>query len=368
LRYVYETERVGWVPPVDAPIAILGTAVHAAIEDLLEVDRSVSVDYVQVLDAHISAVVKKKTDSASVLAFIIQTYGLNAALSRSLVLRQAKFIRSIVQRFVLNSTKSRPAARIAQGESGSAMYGVEQWFEDERRGIAGKVDLWRMTEQSGIEVVDYKSGRLYSDTGQVKEEYSAQMAAYGYLLESSFAGYPISLRLCSLEDDYEFTYQQEMRESTIKLLDLLNTTVPMHTNVAANIAATPGQHCTSCIYRGVCPTYLGKLRDEEVIASSNVDDNSLYDVRGTITEISTVMSNIITLKLTTPSGATLMLHGVPEMMFGSSEVCKGRELVAFSARSMEYGILNAKPTNYSFIDYNLPSRSSFNGYLRVISV
>jgi hypothetical protein len=72
--------------------------------------------------------------------------------------------------------------------------------------------------------------------------------------------------------------------------------------------------------------------------------------------------------MTTAGGITLMLHNVPERMFGVSEICKGRELAAFSVRSLEAGIFVSKPTNYAFIDSNIPSRSSFNGYLRVLSV
>lgn len=359
LRYLYETENTKRVTSVDTPSTIIGNAVHSTIEKLFLRQKQVGIDYVDTLYAEISKGIEKALNSTSILSYVVRTYGVNQAINYGSVLRQAKFLKSTVEKFELPQTKAQSRATKDYLEDGNNSIGVEQWFEDEERGLAGRVDLYRVNDKDQVEIIDFKSGKILAEDGSVKEEYEAQMAAYGYLIEKRFPGKIIILRLCGVDSDWKLVYGPEIASRVLHSLEKLRVVAPPGTDISAEKLASRGEHCGGCINRSTCPAYLFDLKERGVIANGRDDANFFYDISGEIISITERDSEIRGVKIGIANDGVVLVQGIPKTLINFEKLKAGGSIFIFAAKSLELAGTKERPSNYTLLDRNMPSRSSF---------
>jgi hypothetical protein len=367
LRYILETEGQKGVQLPETPAAVLGIAVHEAIEETLSNKNFVNVDYVDVINRNVNKVLRNGRHPQSVFSYILETHGIKAAITQSLILRQAKFLKLTVE-------KCRDAdvgAEYLSGDHSKASSGkitrVEQWFEDHDRGLAGRIDLLRVNDANDVEIIDFKSGKIFSEDGAVKEEYRIQMAAYGYLVESKYPRSSINLKLYGVEADWESPYGSDLCDNARQLLEKLKLRAPLGADIEMASIATRGDHCSSCAHRMMCPTYLEALRAQIVISNPKSEVNVLYDIFGEFAVMKELDSGLAGIKVTTPEQRVIFIQGIPKRMIDSTCINPGCFVAIFDAKSMEIQSLPGYPTNYTLIDKNMPSRSSFYSSIRIFS-
>lgn len=156
------------------------------------------------------------------------------------------------------------------------------------RGIADKL----IVDDGHIDVIDFKSGHVKDESGNIKIEYSIQLHLYAAMCKYLSLGTPRALTLVDIDGEhFEIPYSQEYSEQLLsevqKTLQTLNNTVS--TRTFASFAKPELGMCVNCSSRHVCQfraigldsyyqTIIGQVVE---LPSSNMyvlqsDNNRLY--------------------------------------------------------------------------------------------
>lgn len=135
---------------------------------------------------------------------------------------------------------------------------AETWVKTADGKIAGRIDLVDKTSE-GIEITDYKTGKIFEDSGQVKEEYVVQLKMYAALYSETHGIWPDKLSLHGFDVgkvivDFDKKECSNLIEDGKKMLR--DITELIKAGVQADDFANPSPaNCRFCLFRPACNKY-----------------------------------------------------------------------------------------------------------------
>ena len=134
--------------------------------------------------------------------------------------------------------------------------GQEAWIVSPRWRLRGRADQIVEVMGGKYEIVDFKSGRLHDDDGNLLPEATIQVRLYALAAEES-TNSPIRLFLEGGER-YQVLWDRHERQETILLLQEVLSDLPQGVRASAPGLATPGRQCTVCRVRPQCQRYINE--------------------------------------------------------------------------------------------------------------
>jgi RecB family exonuclease len=115
------------------------------------------------------------------------------------------------------------------------------------RGVVDRVDPITKSDQHGVRIIDYKTGRAPTSERDFNLD---QLLLYAIAARDVFGKEPLILTFYYLDENHAFDFDVDekkiarVREKIIKIVDEISK---------SNFQATPGYHCMSCDYYEICP-------------------------------------------------------------------------------------------------------------------
>ena len=138
-----------------------------------------------------------------------------------------------------------------------AKIGAEKTVQDEALRMRGRPDWSEKTSARLLEVVDYKTGRLFDVDDRLLEDHVIQVQLYALMLENAFPGAEVLPYVEGFERVKVPWETSDRNKVLARLFEVLNR-YPMDVKVSADEIGQPGVHCRGCRLRPMCPSYLGK--------------------------------------------------------------------------------------------------------------
>ncbi|MEQ9078895.1 MAG: PD-(D/E)XK nuclease family protein [Sandaracinaceae bacterium] len=133
--------------------------------------------------------------------------------------------------------------------------GVEQTVVVDELRLSGRPDLSYETDQT-LEIVEYKSGKLFDSDGVLLEAHRVQVQLYALMLEAvSAPGKALRLYVEQVKR-HRVPWSEIHRLALLDRLALVNDALPPGEVRDAATLANPGTHCRNCRLRPVCGKYL----------------------------------------------------------------------------------------------------------------
>ena len=144
--------------------------------------------------------------------------------------------------------------REAEPDENSLQTGQEARIVSLRWRLHGRADQVVEAPGGPLEIVDFKSGRLYDDEGNLLPESTTQVRLYALAAQESTDS-PIRLFLEGSER-LEVLWDQREREDTISFLQPVLSDLPQGIEASAPGLASPGRQCALCRIRPQCKRYV----------------------------------------------------------------------------------------------------------------
>lgn len=131
---------------------------------------------------------------------------------------------------------------------------VERTLTSTTLELRGRLDLLEV-RGDWARVTDYKTGSIWKDTGEPKEEYLLQLVAYGLLVQDNGLASNIELRLIGADGEWSNRLDATAIHPVIRGLKHLKTQIQIGHVVRSDDIAQVGSACQYCDYRPSCPSY-----------------------------------------------------------------------------------------------------------------
>ncbi|MBN9685233.1 MULTISPECIES: PD-(D/E)XK nuclease family protein [unclassified Corallococcus] len=132
--------------------------------------------------------------------------------------------------------------------------GDEAWLVAPSVRLRGRADRIEQTVLGTFDIIDFKSGRLHDEEGQLLPDATLQVRLYALAAEEAGAG---AVRLFLEGDDRHHVPWGDMeRGETRALLRTISTKLPAGKTLGAEDLAEAGPHCRGCRLRPSCRRYL----------------------------------------------------------------------------------------------------------------
>jgi len=126
--------------------------------------------------------------------------------------------------------------------------------------IRGRIDLLETDINRTVQIVDYKSGHVTDENGDVRESIAIQLRMYGLAVLDLWPDSDICLQIVSGNIAYPVSFDQKDRESTIDWFRARASLLPSGATIKALPLAKLGAQCSGCRIRPVCPEYRASIR------------------------------------------------------------------------------------------------------------
>lgn len=228
----------------------LGTIIHGVLETAHKIGindaTAFEAAWQQQLKAQEAALIKRSQQHLVPLAYRAKNYAVRKLLLRWLLLGM------------------QPEHKAAEQYAAGAPLGPEQRLTDATGRISGIADLIRQGPDGTLEIIDYKTGRIFSETAEeaasetVKEEYALQLRLYAALLKEQVGRWPVRLLLVDLaggEHQVYFTHEQcsELIQSARIMHQKINAAV--RNGKAVGLAKPSLLVCATCRMQPLCEPY-----------------------------------------------------------------------------------------------------------------
>ena len=221
--------------------------------------------------------------------------------------------------------------------------GQEAWIVSPRWRLRGRADQVVETRGGHYEIVDFKSGRLHDDEGNLVPESTMQVRLYALAAEES-TNSPIRLFLEGSER-HQVLWGRHERQETISLLREVLSDLPQGVRVSAPGIAMPGRQCAVCRVRPQCQRYIDEApklwKDLEIAGHLPLDTwGRIVSIqrRGTVQDV----------ELKDPNGDLVIVRGLDTARRVDS-LQLGDSIYFFGLESMEdrrsYGSVT-RPRNF----------------------
>lgn len=149
--------------------------------------------------------------------------------------------------------------------TGASSYGTEKTVKLVDI-LYGKIDSVTPID-GGVEIVDYKTGNIYSDSGEIKKEYVYQLNLYVLMYESTFNIPVIKLNIIDINGHIISVPRLDMNQTEImdksnELIDQINKRIEINKPLDL---CDPNESCHFCNCRHLCPDFYIKYKEPEIL-------------------------------------------------------------------------------------------------------
>lgn len=353
LAYLMQTEGLPRKTIGQHPAALLGTAVHAVTSSMIATGIPAPQDVIDTVKNEFLKMAGDPARSGTLAQWILQRYGIEGFVTRRQLVERSAYVIGLVSRLPHIATGRRANSAF----DGRVPTGSERWLESKKLGAAGKVDLILRTHQGGIRIVDFKTGKIYEENGQIKRAYILQMAVYARIVQDLEPATDLELGLIGKTETWSSPFNQELRAMAEAVIASLRLKLPLGREVHDEQTAVLGEHCTRCSSRPSCRGY-GTELSRQTLANQVTWTGGSLDVSGQVTDI-LLEAGLATLRFEDASGARARIVGIPEVIAEEASLGVGREFHAYSLGTSEANRDGSFPRNFFVVDTALPGRSAF---------
>ena len=349
LRYLTESEGVACSRLQMGPAALMGIAVHAAIESLVghpepEVGlvRGVLTDK---LSEQLSS--PKKSSQTAHAAF--KRYGVRGVVSQARILSLCGYLLDVLGRLPRQVGSGKPPVSSSPLKIGQL--GIEKWAMSKSLAMAGRIDYSYLDEGGTLHVVDFKTGSVTEAGGMPKPGYLIQIAAYGSMLREVISVAKVRLHLEGPRGSWESDLTPEFENRVKYVAREINRSLPFDKIFDAAEIASPGEHCCSCSVRPACAEYLAAL--SAGASGESLQIISAGDLFGKVIETK-VNDGLVNVRLECPKDGRVTVTGIPEVVWAGDEY-----VFMFALRTNEVPGRARYVANYHVLDIGQPQGSAF---------
>ena len=287
----------GFLIPSLAPNSYLGTIIHQLLEDRVHGLIHDNSEYIE----------RWKTLVQETNSRIIATYPSVRNFDITDFRKMYESMMSVMKVSPLTSEQE------SQGK-GASQFSLTTEVSVEYKGMfRGKIDRVKYNE-TGIELIDYKTGKIYDEDGNLKQEYVFQLNIYALCFEYTFTKKVTKLTLLQTDDMTEFdvpilpSISLDVDNRVKQISDLI---ISSFANNDVSPLQKESEKCAYCECRHICSKYL------------HSDNKSPYDVDGIVVDNSS--PSMLTLK--TISGDIVNVSKLLELEIDGWEDLIGRHLI-----------------------------------------
>lgn len=190
--------------------------------------------------------------------------------------------------------------------------------------ISGFIDRL-IFKSDGLEIIDYKTGEIFEESGAIKESIRLQMQLYAIACESELNRSVISLKVLHtptstivdipIERDRFLEIKSEIRN----LIAFCNNAIETQ-NISS--LQKPNEHCGFCNCCHLCDSFIQSSPDNKYFVYGKVIDNS----------------NPNMLMVKNPIGEQIVVNNLSDMNIGNWDDLLGKTLAFINVRSFVDGI------------------------------
>ncbi|WP_404298683.1 RecB family exonuclease [Alicycliphilus denitrificans] len=353
LAYLMQTEGMPRKTIGQHPAALLGTAVHAVTSSMIATGIPTPQDVIDTVKKEFLKLAGDPARSSPFARWMLQRYGIEGFVTRRQLVERSAYVIGLASRLP-HIPASRRATRAFDGKVPT---GSERWLESEKSGAAGKVDLILRTPQGGLKIIDFKTGKIYEEDGQIKRAYILQMAGYARMAEDLEPAANLELELIGKTETWCSPFNQELRSMVDSVIASLRLKLPLGREIHDEQTAVLGEHCARCSSRPSCRVY-GTELSRRTLANRDTWNGGSLDVAGQVAEIR-VEAGLATLLFEDAGAARARIVGIPEAIVEEANLGVGREFHAYSLGTSEANRDGRFPRNFFVVDTALPGRSAF---------
>lgn len=353
LAYLMQTQAMPRRTIGQHPAGLLGTVVHLVTSSMIATGVPAPQVVVDIVKKEFLRLAGDSTRSSTLVRWMLEHYGIEGFVARRQLVERSAYAIALASRL----PRIPIARRAGPALEGRIPIGSERWLASDRSGIAGKIDLILRTPQGGVRIVDFKTGKIYEEDGQIKRGYLLQMAAYARMVEDIEPAANIQLELVGRTETWSSPFDQSLRSMVDSVLATLQSRLPLGQEVLDEHAAVLGEHCARCSSRPSCRVYDIRLSNRTLLDSSSQTSDAL-DISGRVSDIR-VEAGLATLLFEDASGARARIVGIPTEVVEEACLDVGREFHAYSLATSEAIRDSSFPRNFFVIDPTSPRRSAF---------
>ena len=277
LREVFRANKVA-AQLATSPSAKLGLIAHSMLEEAAKGSIGDRPSFEELWDANIGKIEEQMLDSMLDAHLVplkdsAKNYEVKKLQAWNLI--SAEFI------------QKRPTINI------NNRIATEEWLQSRSTRIAGRVDLL-ITDGERVDIIDYKTGSIFDESGCPREEYLVQLKLYAALYHDNKEVWPTRLIIVGIDKtSYQIQYDPEECEKLMAYfsnkLDAINKKI-MDGVPNSELASPSPRTCRYCTYRPTCTMYW-KTRVDSGEWPNDVEGNIIEKTTSGIGLVRVVLEN-----------------------------------------------------------------------------
>ena len=203
-------------------------------------------------------------------------------------------------------------------------------------GLRARLDFLRVLPGGLVEVIDFKSGNVVDEEGEIEGVTALQLRLYGLLLLELSPGTRLELKVVSGAGTTAVTFSPEDVDNTRAWLAERISALRGGEEVEAASLAVVGLQCRGCTARLVCPAYRNAV--PELWKSTDLTTELPIDTAGTVLEIENNTEQT-TLRVEDLAGRVVKVHRLSQPPYRPDHFARDSVFWFFSLGSNEARLL-----------------------------
>ena len=198
--------------------------------------------------------------------------------------------------------------------------------------VGGILD-WIGRIDGQIVIRDFKSGDVYDEEGDIKEDYQLQLPIYAWLYHAKFGEWADRLELWPRHGDpvevpYSTAEADRMVRAKLDEVESTNARIQAADKAPRGLAMPSAEVCRSCLWRAFCDAYW-----------ANQEAANERDFQGTLDKVEQGSFGSKTCVFRGPDGSSIVLRNVTSAIWDNAEASLGKHFRVT-------GALNEKAANH----------------------
>lgn len=349
LRLLLESENQYKPDLPDWPESVLGIVIHNAIEEASKAGASDVTERIRLA-------LENPRNYAKSSATPVESVPVSEVMPMSKMLRRigvAQKTYSGLHRPKI--ARHSPVIRDTPPDHRKAMIAIERDYKTADGQLVGRVDRWERKSDGSVEITDFKSGRINTESGAIHKSYQLQLYAYALLLAENSISESITVSLAGMDGRWSEEFDRAAYLATRTLLDELVEAIPHGVEIESDDQARIGEACLYCKHRPRCPAYRREA------PTHWVSNSSVYrlpnDTWGTVTQVQESNVGLLRIYLKDPTDRLVCVAHVPARLFDDVPE-PGKKVFFFNLRASSGSEGEDWPTNFFIVDMTRMERSA----------
>jgi PD-(D/E)XK nuclease superfamily len=214
--------------------------------------------------------------------------------------------------------------------------------------LRARLDFLSVSSDGLVEVIDFKSGNILDDEGEVEEVTALQLRLYGLAILELAPRTRLELKVVSPAGTTQVTFSKEVIENTRAWLAERISSLPTGEQIEANQLAAVGPQCWGCTARLVCPAYRAAVSD--LWKRADLSTQLPLDTAGSIVEVEPSAAQTTTLRISDLAARIVKIHRLSPTIYSPTHFDRDSVYWFFNLASGEARLLNGKwrhPRNFN---------------------